>query len=198
MLEDILQLNIFAFLLVFARIGTAFFLLPGFSSIQVPVRMRLSLALAVSFLVTPALIPQMPPLPGAPLMIFALVGSEMLAGAILGTVPLILLAAIHVAGTVISFVSAMANALAFDPVVQQQSAIISGFLATAAVLLVFVTDLHHLFIRAILDSYALFRPGVPPDMGDTLHLIARHVSDTFRVGLQIAAPFVITSFAYYV
>ena len=56
MLEDILQLNIFAFLLVFARIGTAFFLLPGFSSIQVPVRMRLSLALAVSFLVTPALI----------------------------------------------------------------------------------------------------------------------------------------------
>jgi flagellar biosynthetic protein FliR len=196
MLEEILQLNIFAFLLVFARIGTAFFLLPGISSMQVPMRSRLSLALAVSFVVTPALVAQMPPPPGAPMMIFALVGSEMLAGAILGTVPMILMSAVHVAGTIISFVSSLANALTFDPVVQQQSAIVSGFLATTAVLLMFITDLHHVFIRAIIDSYALFRPGLPPDMGDVVQLIARHVADTFLVGVQISAPFIIVGFAY--
>jgi flagellar biosynthesis protein FliR len=196
MIQEVLQLNLFAFLLVFARIGTAFFILPGFSSMQVPMRARLSLALAVSFVVTPMLVSQMPAVPGQPMMIFALVAAEMLAGAILGTVPLILFSAVHVAGTIISFVSSLANALVFDPVVQQQSALVSGFFATVAIVLMFVTELHHVFIRAIIDSYELFRPGIPPDMGDVVQLMARHVAESFRVGVQISAPFILVGFAY--
>lgn len=196
MLQEAIQLNLFAFLLVFARIGTAFFMLPGISAIQVPMRSRLSLALAVSFVVAPALVAEMPPVPGEPMMVFALVAAEMLAGAVLGTVPVILISAIHVAGTIISFIGALANALTFDPVVQQQSAIVSGFLASAVVVLLFVTDLHHVFIRAIIDSYTLFRPGIPPDTGDVLQLIARHVAQSFNVGVQISAPFIIVGFAY--
>jgi flagellar biosynthetic protein FliR len=196
MLEEILQLNIFAFMLVFARIGTAFFLLPGFSSMQIPMRMRLSLALAVSFLVTPALVSQMPPLPGAPMMIFALIGSEVLSGAILATVPMILLASVHIAGTIISFISGLASALTWDPVVQSQSAIVSGFLSTVGLLLIFVTDMHHIFIRAVLDSYALFRPGVMPDIADASQMIARQLADTFLVGVQMSTPFIVLNFAY--
>jgi flagellar biosynthetic protein FliR len=196
MFQEILQLNIFAFLLVFARIGTAFFLLPGFSSMQIPMRMRLTLAIAVSFLVTPALISQMPPLPGAPMMIFVLVGSEILSGAILATVPMILLAAVHIAGTIISFISGIANALTFDPVVQEQSAIVSGFLSTVALTLIFVTDMHHIFIRAVLESYELFRPGVMPNIGDATQMITRQVADTFLVGVQMSTPFIVVNFAY--
>lgn len=196
MLQEILQLNIFAFMLVFARIGTAFMILPGFASIQVPARMRLSLALAVSFVATPVLVGQMPPMPGAPMMIFALVGAEVIAGAILGTVPLILLASVHIAGTIISFISGFASALTWDPVVQTQSAIISGFLSTVALMLIFVTDMHHIFIRAMLDSYELFRPGVLPDIGDTTQMFARMLGDTFLVGVQMSTPFIVINFAY--
>ncbi len=196
MLQEILQTNIFAFMLVFARIGTAFMILPGFASIQVPMRMRLSLALAVSFLATPALIDQMPPVPGAPMIIFGLIGAEVLAGAILGTVPLILLASVHVAGTIISFISGFASALTWDPVVQTQSAIISGFLATTALMLIFVTDMHHIFIRAMLDSYELFRPGVLPNVGDTTQMMTRMVGDTFLLGVQMSTPFIVINFAY--
>ena len=114
-------------------------------------------------------------------------------GAVIGTVPLILVASVHTAGTIIAFVSAMANSLVFDPISQQQSAIVAGFLSTVATLLIFVLEIHHLFIRAILDSYSLFEPGVPMDFGDTLHLLVRHVADSFKIGLQLATPFLVAT-----
>ena len=196
MLQEFLQLNVFAFMMVFARIGTAFLILPGFSSLQISMRARLSLALAVSFLIMPLVIAQMPPVPGAPMMVFALLAGEVVAGAILGTIPLILLASVHVAGPILSFISGMANALTFDPVVQSQSALVSGFLSTVGILLIFVTDLHHLFIQAMVDSYTLFQPGVAPDIGDAAQMIARHVAQTFLVGTQMSIPFIVLSFAY--
>ena len=196
MLEEILSLNLFAFILVFARVGTAFFLFPGFQSKQVSIRARLSIALAISFLLTPFLIDILPKMPGSPWMLFALMMGEILSGAILGTTALIIFSAMQVAGTVISYVSAMANALIFDPISQQQSAIVAGFLSTTALLLLFVTDLHHVLIQSLIDSYSLFQPGMAPALGDTTELIVRHVAATFKLGVQLAAPFIVVSLVY--
>ena len=109
-------------------------------------------------------------MPGDPLVLLLILAGEILSGAVLGTAALIMFSAVQVAGTVISFVSAMANALVFDPVSQQQSAIVAGFLTTAATLLLFVTDLHHVLIQALIDSYSLFKPGAPHIMGDISEL----------------------------
>jgi len=196
MLQEMLQLNIFAFMMVFARIGTAMLIMPGFSAVQVYARHRLSLALAISFLATPALVSQMPAVPGEPMMIFVLIGAEILAGAILGTVPLILIASVHVAGTLISYISGLASALTWDPVVQGQSGIVSGFLGMVALVAVFVTDMHHVFLRAILDSYTLFHPGIAPDIGDATQMLTRHVAQSFLIGVQMSTPFIIANFAY--
>lgn len=196
MLKEILILNIFAFIMVFARVGTALTIIPGFGGNKLNQRARLAIALTIAFLVTPVLANQLPPMPGSPLTLMLLIAGEMVAGAVIGTVPLILVSSVHTAGTIIAFVSAMANSLVFDPISQQQSAIVAGFLSTVATLLIFVLEIHHLFIRAILDSYSLFEPGVPMDFGDTLHLLVRHVADSFRIGLQLATPFLIMSVTY--
>ncbi len=196
MLEDVISLNLFAFLLVFVRVGTAFSLFPGFQSKQVNVRARLGIALAVTFVLTPLLVDVLPEMPGSPWLLFALMIGEFLSGAILGTTALIIFSAVHVAGTVISFVSAMANAMIFDPISQQQSGIVSGFLSTAAMLLLFVTDLHHLLIQSLIDSYSLFLPGVAPAFNDAAELIVRHVSAAFKLGVQLAAPFIVVSLVY--
>ena len=124
MLEEILTLNIFAFILIFARVGTAFFILPGFAGAKVNMRARLGIALTISFLVTPGLAGQLPAMPGEPLNLFLLMAGEMLAGSVIAVVPLILLSAMHTAGTVIAFVSAMANSMSFDPISQQQTALV--------------------------------------------------------------------------
>jgi flagellar biosynthetic protein FliR len=197
MLEEILSLNIYAFLLIFVRAGTTFMLMPGIGGLQVNVRARLLFALALTFLVTPQLADRLPPLPQNPWALGTLVLGEVFAGTVLGTVTRILFAAVQVAGTVISFISAMANALIFDPISEQQSAIVAGFMATIATLLMFVTNLHHMLIQAMFDSYGLFEPGALPVMGDTLELIARQVADTVRIGVRMASPFLVVSFAYY-
>jgi flagellar biosynthetic protein FliR len=91
----------------------------------------------------------------------------------------------------------MANAMVYDPVVEQQSAVVAGFMGTVATLLLFVTNLHHLLIEAMVESYTLFQPGIAPNMGDMVHLMARQVADSFKLGVQLASPFLIVSLAYY-
>jgi flagellar biosynthetic protein FliR len=51
-----------------------------------------------------------------------------------------------------------------------------------------VTDLHHLFIAAIVRSYSLFPFGHPPPVADFTQLAIRTMSDAFTLGVQLAAP----------
>ena len=196
-MHEFLALNIFGFLLIFARIGVAMSLLPGFSAAYVNIRLRLLFALAISFILAPVLASRLPGLPATPAGLGLLVLGEMIIGAFLGTVARIIVAALQVAGTVIALVSSMANALIQDPIVNQQTSTISGFLSTVGVMLIFVTDMHHMMLRAVFDSYTLFLPGNALTIGDMAMLIARHVSDSFALGLQLASPLVITGFTYY-
>jgi flagellar biosynthetic protein FliR len=57
--------------------------------------------------------------------------------------------------------------------------------------LVFATDLHHLVIAALNDSYTLFHPGELPLLGDVAALTTRTVATAFRIGIQLSAPFIV-------
>ena len=81
--------------------------------------------------------------------------------------------------------------------VEQQSAVVAGFMGTVATLLLFVTNMHHLLIEAMVESYTLFQPGVAPNIGDMVHMLARQIADTFALGVQLASPFLVVSLAYY-
>ena len=198
MLEQLLTLNIFGFFLLFSRVGTAFSFMPGFSASFFPARMRLGLALAVCFVLAPVLIAGLPVRPPTiPAMALLIIG-EILIGAFMGTIARILLGALQTAGTVIAYVSSMANALIQDPIAEQQSSTIAGFLLTLGLVLMFVTDLHHEMIKAVIDSYSLFPPGQPPPVADFADNIGRRVADSFALGLRLAAPFVIVGLTYYI
>jgi flagellar biosynthetic protein FliR len=56
--------------------------------------------------------------------------------------------------------------------------------------------MHQVFIRAILDSYTVFQPGIAPDIGDATQMITRHVGQMFLIGVQMSTPFIILNFAY--
>lgn len=197
MLQEILSLNVFGFFLIFARMGTAFLLLPGFSAGYVAIRIRLLLALAVSFVLTPVLARSLPGLPATPAALALLVIGEVVVGALMGSLARILVAALQVGGEMISLVSSITNAFIHDPIAEQQSSTLAGFLGSLGVLLIFVTGLHHLMLRAVVDSYALFVPGQALAIGDIMEIVARRVADSFTLGLQLAAPFVVTAFTYY-
>ncbi len=197
MLAELLSFNVFLLFLVFARVGTLIMLLPGIGAGYVAVRVRLVLALAVALVLVPALAGDMPPLPPTPVQVGLLVLGEVLVGAFLGTVVRVIVAALHAAGTFASYFMSLANALVQDPVADQQTSTIAGFFATVGVLLIFVTDLHHLLFRAVADSYELFPAAAPVPVGDFAEALGRGLAESFVLGLQMAAPFVILGFAYY-
>ena len=198
MLTDLLELNIFGFFLVFARVGSAISMMPGFSSSFVSPRFTLAIAMGISFVVSPPLVPNLPVMPAAvPDLVLLLIG-EILIGAFLGTIARILISALQTAGTIIAFASSMANAMTNDAISEQQSSTISAFFMTAGLVLIFVSDLHHLMLITVIDSYSLFVPGEGLMIEDMSHFMARKVSDSFALALQMSAPFIVVALTYYI
>ncbi|MCB2099434.1 MAG: flagellar biosynthetic protein FliR [Rhodobacterales bacterium] len=198
MLSQILSMNIFAFFMVFARMGTAIALMPGFSAAYISMRVRLGVGLAVAFVSAPMVSGGLPPQPASVAGLFALLGGEILVGAFLGSLMRVLVGALQTAGTLISYFSSLANAFVQDPIAEQQSSTIAGFLSLVGILMVFATGSHHLMLRAAIDSYGLFTPGAAPPMGDMAEVMSRAVADSFALGLQMSAPFLISGLTYYV
>lgn len=197
MLEELLKLNVYAFIVVFSRIGTIMIFIPVLGDTRVLSRGRLFFALAISFIITPIVSDILPKMPDKPFELTFIIAGEIFIGIFLGFVVRAMYFATQTAGTVISFVAGMANTMVYDPVVEQQSAIISGFMGSIAVLLLFVTNMHHLLIEAMVESYMLFKPGLIPNLGDMSQMISRQIADTFVLGVQLSAPFFVVSLAYY-
>ena len=198
MLQQLISLNVFAFFLIFVRVGAAAMSFPGYSAGWVMPRIRLLLALSIAFIMTPIMMDQLPPMPSStPVLVFLII-SEAIIGLLFGLIGRVFIGSLQVAGTLIALMSSLSNAMVQDPVAEQQSSVISGFLMTTGLVLVFVTDLHHLMIVALVDSYTLFKPGGVLPVGDIANFMGRKVSDSFALGLQMSSPFIITSMIYYI
>lgn len=197
MLEEILQTNVWTFLVIMTRVGTMFALMPGVGAGYVLPRFRIGIAFAASFVMLPVVSATVPPLPASAMMLFLILAGEVVIGAFLATVGAVMLSALQAAGTFISYFSSMANALVQDAISDQQSSVVAGFLSTTALVLIFVSDLHHLFFRALADSFSLFPPGNPIMFGDMSEIVTRHVVEAFALGLKLASPLLLTALVYY-
>jgi len=196
MLSEIFTFNIFHFGLIFARMSGAFIIMPGISATFVPVRVRLLFALMLAFVLVPIVSADFPPFPIHPLELAILLGGEVLVGFFFGALMMIMISAMQTLGTIISFVAALSNAFSFDAISQAQSSVISTFFVNLALVTIFVTDLHHLMLMAIVDSYSLFSPGQLPPIGDFADFVTKTVSGSFKIGVQLAAPFILLSFGF--
>ncbi len=197
MLQELLPADLFAFFLVFARIGSAMMMMPGFGETYVSPRYRLLLAGAITLMITPVIAGALPPFPSSPLSLFVLLFGEIVVGLFFGTIGRIIMSALHTAGTTMSFQSGLANALTFDPVSAQQAAMFALFLSLAGILFVFATDLHHLMLEAMVMSYSVLVPGTMPPIDDFSQAITRLVADSFILGVQLAAPFIAVGLVFY-
>jgi flagellar biosynthetic protein FliR len=180
-----------AFLLAFARIGTMVMLLPGLGELTVSTRVRLTLALVLTAVILPLHRAdyQLDLRAFGPVVI-ALI-QELLVGAVLGLVARMTIAALQIAGSVVAQQMGLGFVTAVDPTQGQQGMIVGNFLAVLGVTMIFATDLHYLVIAALNDSYVLFKPGEVPIMGDVAHVISNTVTGAFRIGVQLAAPFLV-------
>jgi flagellar biosynthetic protein FliR len=196
-LQQLLPANIFVLLLVFARIGAALSLLPGIGDAYVSPRIRLMVAGGVTLLVTPILAHAIPPEPQDPVELFVLLFGEIAIGLFLGLVARVLFAALETGGAIIAMQANLSSALVFNPGAGSQETLPASFYGAFAVVMMFVTNTYGLLLRAIVDSYNAFPPGVMPPFDDMSEAMVRAASRSFVIAMELSAPYLIVATLFY-
>ncbi len=195
-LEQVLSGSIFQFMMVFARLGSAVMLMPGFGEAYVPPRIRLVAALMISLALMPMVGERVPAMPADLPRFVVLLGGEIGIGLFFGTITRLILMALQSAGMVVALQVGIANALSVDPTTAQQGAVSGNFLLAVGLVLIFSTGLDHTTIRALAGTYDVFVPGQLPPMQDIADFIARTSAVSFELGLQLAAPFLVCGIVF--
>jgi len=196
MLSQFLTAQLFAFLLIFCRLGSAIMLLPGFGEAYVAPRIRLFLALLFSVLMVPVL--QTFPIPATVGGLMQLIFAEILVGIFFGALARMMIAGIHMAGSIIAYQSSLSSALTNDiTAFQGQDTSLGNLLSMTSVVLIFVTDMHHYMLKGLAESYTLFLPGQFPMVEDFANHATHMMSATFQTAMQMAAPSIVVGMMLY-
>ena len=198
MLEEFLQTNVFLLILLFVRVGVAIMIMPGIGDGFVPMRIRLIFSVGLCLVILPALRPILPASVPNPPEFFTMIITEALLGFFIGMVGRILAMALDTAGQIISIQSSLSSAQLFNPSLQSQGSAIGTFLMLSGILLLMVTDMHHMMLAGIVNSYESFPVGDVLDTRSMLDVMLRAVATAFRVGFQISAPLLLVITVLYV
>jgi len=196
MLADLFSAEAYGFVLVSVRLSALVMVVPIFGDRSISSRMRIALALMISFLVYSTMQNELPPMPESLFELTGLFMRELLIGMMLGLMMRFLMSSLHTAGTVIAFQTGLAASQAFDPAMGQQSVVVAAFLNLVAVTLILVTDLHHLMIEGMIHSFHKFPIGESLMMADFATTATQMVASSFLLGFQLASPFIVYGLIY--
>ncbi len=197
MVAEVAVATIFSYVLVFCRLGAALSFMPGFGEVYIAMRARLVMALVLSAVVTPMVQDTLPPIPEDVLMLALLMLFEITVGVFMGMLMRVIQGTVHIAGMIIAFQSSLASALLFDATQGNQGSVIGNLMTVTATTLVFVTDLHHLMLAGVVNSFDAFQflDGYPTQ--GFMEIMARTLSDGFVVAFKMAAPLIAIGLCVY-
>jgi flagellar biosynthetic protein FliR len=179
------------FMLVFARIGAMVMLLPGLGESNIPVRVKLAIALLLTLIILPLHRTAYHVDLNSMTSLLVLMVYEIIIGIMLGATARVTLSALQVAGSVIAQQLGLGFVTAVDPTQGQQGLLIGNFLTLLGITMLFATDTHHLVIAALNESYRIFSPGEVMPTGDVAALATRAFAAAFKIGMQLSAPFLV-------
>jgi flagellar biosynthetic protein FliR len=182
--------------LVFVRVGAIVMLLPGIGETAVPPRVRLAFAFVLGLVLTPLVSSTLPGLPTTVGGMGAWVLREAIVGLLIGGILRTMMAALAVAGEIVSLQTTLSFAQTANPLQAQPGSTLASFLGLLGVTLIFATGLHHMFVGAIAQSYELFDPARRILVEDAGELAVRTMAQSFAVGVQLAAPVIVFSLVF--
>ena len=180
-----------AFILVFARVGAMVMVLPTLGEQNIPVRIKLAAAVLLTLIILPLHQQDFHIDMQSLSSLIVLMVQEILIGVVLGATAQVTMAALQVAGSIIAQQMGLGFVTSVDPTQGEQGLLVGNFLTMLGVTMLFATDSHHLLIAAINDSYKIFSPGEALASGDIAALATRAFAAAFKLGLQLAAPFLV-------
>jgi flagellar biosynthesis protein FliR len=169
---------------VFALVALA----PGLNVPFIPPLVRVILAAALAFALSPVIAPANGVLDLTPQAFLALLLSELILGAILGFLLSCLLEAARLGGEIIDVQIGFQAGAMYDPMSASSSATIGRFLYMAALVFFFVLNGHHWLLAGLMRSFELCPVGTLVYTRELVPLAVQVVSALFLLALQIAAP----------
>ncbi|MGV3491938.1 MAG: flagellar biosynthetic protein FliR [Devosia sp.] len=187
----------YTYLIIFARVGAMLMLIPALGEASIPARMRLTFALLLSAVLYPVAVAEIPPMGDDLFGILVTLFQEIAVGLIFGAIARLSVTGTATAGAVIASAAGISLAQSVDPVNGGvQGALIGAFLSMLGIALIFATDLHHVALSAIHDSYMVFSPRDPLMFGDAAQTVLEVIAGAFVIGVQMSAPFIVFSLVF--
>ncbi|HKR88946.1 MAG TPA: flagellar biosynthetic protein FliR [Phenylobacterium sp.] len=188
--------QVFAGALLFARLGAIVMLIPGIGESFIPARIRLSMAFVMTLALYPVLTVGAPAEPATVAELAGAVTKEAMIGLMIGGILRLFMNVLAVTGEIVSIQTTLSFAQTANPTQATPSTTLGTFLGLMALVLIMTTNLHHMFIAAIVRSYSLFpfRKVVP--VADAAQLAVQTMGKSFALGLQLAAPVMVFAFIF--
>ncbi len=189
--DAVLPLNPALFLtgvLVFVRLLALFSVAPVLGSAQVPFPIRISAALAMSFVVAPVSPAAPLAIADQPLALGVAVLREVMVGLAIGFAAQLLFLAVSVAGEVMDVQMGFSMATLVNPLFNAQVSLLQNMLIIVATLLFVLMNGHHVLIGVLVRSVELAPPGAGMVGGSAAEGLISVTARLFVLGLQMAAP----------
>lgn len=177
-----------SYLVCTVRVAALLGALPVFSGAQIPVKVRVCLILIITLALFPVLKPFSEGLDFRPLTVALLVCKEALLGILIGLLARFIFIAAEFGGTIIGYQMGFAAANIFDPQNQTQISLVSQMQNVIAILVFITIDAHHIFIRAIVESFHMLPPGKLDFTGEAIPYLLEMAGNIFILGAKISAP----------
>lgn len=175
------------FFWVLLRVGVLVFLLPLFGARDIPALWKAGLSLVISAVIV-STVPRPEAFPERPAEVALAAASEMMLGLVLALEVKFLFSSVQLAGQFMSFQMGFSVSGAIDPQEGGQSTSLSQLLYIFTVLFFFAIEGHHLFIRALANSFHQVPVAAFALKKPLLEVVIRTSADMFLIALKIASP----------
>lgn len=182
-----------ATILVFFRIGGIFLPVPIFGSNNIPAQVKIGLILFLSIVMVPITLEQFDPsvINSFPALFYYGL-SEFMIGLSYGLISSVFLNAVYLAGAIIDMNIGLSIISVISPQDEQEVPVSANLLYLLGMMIFLVTDMHHVLIRGIMDTFRIIPIGTGIfDFSGVLQF-NNYISTSLSIGFQLAAPFVFT------
>lgn len=178
---------------VFLRVGALMTLLPGLGERSIPVRVRLALSIAFTFVIAPAV----PMTALSEFELYALAAlsvTETIVGLVLGIGLRAFVFALQIAGSIAAQSTSLSQLVGGNT--SDPAPAIGHILVLSGLTLAILAGIHLRVVELVVFSYDVFPMGSLPNAQDLTSWGLAELSFAFSLGFQLAAPFVAISLIY--
>jgi flagellar biosynthesis protein FliR len=194
LLSGVATENIMLAAAIFTRMSALASFLPGLGERAVPVRVRLTAAMAVTLVISPVLISGFTP-PATISQTVAMLVAEAISGALIGFSIRAAVFAIQTAGAIASQSLSLAQLFGSNFGFQPESPI-ANLLMFAAIVVAVSSGLHFQAVSVLVVFYEIIPVGVFPGGNETGEWAANRAAFAFSAAMSLALPFIVLGFMY--